>query len=355
MQPKRLLWMDYIKIFGTFLIVMQHSISGSFTSLPVEGIEWKIISFIFMISRMGVPIFIMCSGAGMLSRERSIKDIWRKNIFSLVIVYVSWMLIYGIKEAVTIALTDDYSIRVIINAVLKCILFGKYHTWFIIMLIGMYMITPLLYAIIQKEENLKYFVVLSVLFTTLLPMVSYFECMDRLYAVIENFNMHLVVGYSMYFVIGFYITRYRNKILDKYVELILLLTVIVTYAFSCFLSVKAGSAIQEPYQLFSPLALVISVSLFLLFQKHFNQEENDSKAGNKIAGLERYGIVIYLVHVLFIEAWAKGSGLIYIFCGILIWLLSLVIGIVIDRIPILNNFLIINRRDSKTADGKKGK
>lgn len=350
MQPKRLLWMDYIKIFGTFLIVMQHSISSSFTSLPVEEIEWKIISFIFMISRMGVPIFIMCSGAGMLSRERSIKEIWCKNIFSLVVVYVSWMLIYGIKEAVAIALTNAYSIRVIINAILKCILFGKYHTWFIIMLIGMYMITPLLYAIIQKEENLKYFIILSVLFTTLFPMLSYFECMDRLYEVIENFNMHLVVGYSMYFVIGFYITKYKNKILDKYVELVFLLTVIMTYVLSCFLSEQAGSAIQEPYQLFSPFALIISVSLFLIFQKCFKQKENCSKIRNKIAGLERYGIVVYLVHVIFIEAWAKDSGLIYILYGILIWFLSLMIGIVIDRIPVLNNFLIINRRNRKTTN-----
>lgn len=37
MQTKRLLWMDKIKVFAAFLIVMQHSIAGSFTSLPVGG------------------------------------------------------------------------------------------------------------------------------------------------------------------------------------------------------------------------------------------------------------------------------------------------------------------------------
>ena len=284
----------------------------------------------------------MCSGAGMLTKERSIKDIWHKNILGLLTVYVSWMLIYGIKEAVGMAVTHSYSIRIMLNAVIKCVIFGKYHTWFIVMLAGMYMVTPLLFTMIQMEENLKYFLILSVVFTTILPMMSYFESMDRLYTVVENFNMHLVVGYSMYYVMGIYIVKYWNKKRDKYVELVFLSAVVPAYLLSNYLSVKQGSAIQEPYQLFSPLALVISVSIFLLFQKYFNQESK-SEVGRKIAGLERYGIVIYLVHVIFVEIWAKGSGLIYILYGFLIWLLSLIIGIVIGKIPVLNNFLLIRR------------
>lgn len=81
----------------------------------------------------------------------------------------------------------------------------------------------------------------------------------------------------------------------------------------------------------------------MLFQKYSGQWEEKSKIGVKIASLERYGIVIYLVHVMFVEAWAKGSGLIYILCGIVIWFLSLLIGIVIEKIPVLNRFLLINR------------
>lgn len=292
-----------------------------------------------MISRLGVPIFVMCSGAGMLARERPIKDIWRKNIFPLVITYISWMLVYGLKDALEMAVTNTYHIHVIINAVVKPVLFGEYHTWFIMMLLGIYMITPLLYEMIKKEDLLKYFIFLSILFSTVLPIFSYFEWLSRLYAVIENFNMHLVVGYTMYYVIGFYITRYRNEKLDKCAELLFLFSVLGAYGLSCFYSVKTGSATQEPYQLFSPFAFIMSVSLFVLFQKYSGQWEEKSKIGIKIAGLERYGIVIYLVHVMFIEAWAKGSGLIYILCGIIIWFLSLLIGIVIEKIPVLNRFL----------------
>lgn len=99
---KNFLWIDIIKVFSTFLIVMQHSISASYTTFPVESPEWKIMNLIFMFSRMGVPIFFMCSGAGMLGRERSIKEVWCRNIFSLLKVYVGWMAVFGIKDVILI-------------------------------------------------------------------------------------------------------------------------------------------------------------------------------------------------------------------------------------------------------------
>lgn len=344
---RNLLWMDVIKVFSTFLIVMQHSISYSFTTLPVSGYEWKILNFIFMISRMGVPIFIMCSGAGMLSRERTIKEIWCKNISGLLKVYVGWMAVLGVWDVIQIGIRgENADLRVMVNAFIKCILFGKYHTWFIFTLLGLYVITPLIYRVVQQKEYLFYYLLLSIVFTIILPLFSGVEQLDRLMAVADSINMHFVVGYSLYFAAGYFICRCMDHRWEKYAEIAFVLSVVTAYVPSVFMSLKAGSANQEAYGLFSPSGFIMSVSLMVLFKKYIG-EERASGFVNGIAALQKYGIAIYLFHTVFVEIWAKGSGMRYVLTAALIWVLCLGISVMVYRIPLLNRVLFICRKEER--------
>lgn len=339
---KRLLWMDIIKVFSTFLVVLQHCISNSYTTFPVNSREWMIINFVFMISRMGVPVFIMCSGAGILAEEHSVKEIWHRNILSLLKVYIGWMAVFGIMDVCRIWLQgENANLRVMVNAFLKCILFGKYHTWFVFTLMGLYVITPFLYMIVQKKEYIFYFLALSVVFTVILPMFSGVEWLNRLLAVTDSINMHFVVGYSLYFVAGYFISMYMNRRWEKCAETAFIITAVIAYTWSISASLKTGTANQEAYGLFSPCGFVISTTLTILFKKYCG-EESKSKILNKIAALQKYGIAVYLVHVIFVEIWAKVSGMHTLILAVLIWTLSLGISMIAYRMPILNRVLFIH-------------
>ena len=344
---KKVLWMDVIKVFATLLIVIQHSISSSYTTLQIDSYEWRIINFIFMISRMGVPIFIMCSGAGMLAREHSVKEIWQKNILLLMKVYIGWMAVLGIRDVVQIWIQgENANLRVMINAFIKCILFGKYHTWFIFTLLGLYAITPLLHSIAQNKEYLCYFLVLSIIFTVILPMFAGVDWLKRLLEVTDSINMHFVVGYSLYFLTGYFIHTYINRSWERFAEAIFIISVTIAFVLSISMSVKTGGANQEAYGLFTPCGFLMSTSLMLLFKKHIS-DEKDFVTVNKIAALQKYGIAIYLMHIIFVEMWAKGSGLSSLIIAVLIWALSLSISMAVYRIPILNSILFIRRNEEK--------
>lgn len=343
---RKLLWIDVIKVFSSFLIVIQHSISSSYTTLSVNSYEWKFLNFVFMISRMGVPVFIMCSGAGMLARERSVKEIWQKNILLLLKAYIGWMAVFGIRDVVQIWIQgENANLRVIVNAFMKCILFGKYHTWFIFTLLGLYAISPFLYMIVQKKEHLCYFLILSVTFTIILPMLSGVEQLDRFLAVTDNINMHFVVGYSVYFVIGYFFSTNQDPKWEKYAGAVFIISVAAAFVLSISMSVKTGGANQEAYGLFSPCGFLMSTSLMLLFKKYVSDEKN-SVVLNKIAALQKYGIAIYLMHVIFVEIWAKGSGIYTLIVAGLIWILCLGISIAVYRIPILNQVLFIRKNEN---------
>lgn len=337
-MQKRYLWLDVLKVFLTFMIVMQHTISYSWTTLSIESMEWKIVNIFFLLSRSAVPLFVMCSGIGMLQKERSILSIWRKNIFLLLRAYVCWMLIYGIREVAISICEGNTNTRVLVNMVLKSILFGQYHTWFIIMLLGLYIITPFLFLIVQKKEYLQYFLVLSVIFTTIIPVIQRFEQLSRLYDVVKNINMNFVVGYTMYFVLGYYIVHYvKVKSMKCTAVLFCILFAAACYV-SVLLSFAFGQANQEIFIEFSLITAILCCLIMLLFRQMLDEKENN-RLITKIADLSQYGIVIYIVHPLILWTIPKQVGVISILYAILIWGAALVISIVINKIPFINKIL----------------
>lgn len=115
------------------------------------------------------------------------------------------MLVFGVRDGISL-IQGGYGIRTVLNALIKDIVFGEYHTWFIMTLIGLYLITPLLYEIVRNEKLMQYFLLLSILFTVILPFIGKLDNSGRLHTALETFNMRFVVGYVMYYVLGYYLS-----------------------------------------------------------------------------------------------------------------------------------------------------
>lgn len=246
---------------------------------------------------------------------------------------------------------ENANLRVLVNAFLKCILFGEYHTWFIFTLLGLYAVTPFLYLIVQKKEHLIYFIILSVIFTIILPIISsvLLGHDTRLISVLDSVNMHFVVGYSLYFITGYFISAYMDHRFEKYAELVFILSAVVAFTLSVFMSKNVGQANQEAYDLFSPCGFLMNTSLMILFRKYIG-DENKSVFLHKIAALQKYGIAVYLMHVIFVESWTKSANIIHLATAILIWILCLGISMIIYRIPIINRILFIRRIEKNIPD-----
>ncbi len=326
---KRIVWIDVIKILAAFLIVMQHSLAIEWTErMAMNDIQWKIINFVFVASRMGVPLFFMCSGVTMFRRKHSIKEIFSKSLPHILVPYAFWMLIYGIIDA-----ADASSFRVAVNAVIKPIIFGRYHTWFIATLIGLYIITPLIQEFIYDRKLLGYFLTLSVLFTVLLPYANRIGD-DRIVTTLNDFNMHFVVGYVIYFLIGYYIS---NLDLGRISTILCGIVFIVAYIVCqvlCVNNVAAlGQDIQNYFSAFSIIGIVLSVSFFIIIMSIINKEYTE---GTKkvILGWAKLGIGIYLVHPLLLPLIANIHGSYRFAGGLAVYIIALTINHIISVTPL---------------------
>lgn len=341
-STQRLLWIDVLKILSAFFIVLHHSIASEWIRAldNAKTPTWYLLNFLFEISEIGLPIFFLCSGAVMLNKERSLRRIYQHSLVSVIKVYFFWMLIYGAKECLSLIANNHASARTLVNAMIKNVLFGQYHTWFIPTLLGLYIITPILYLIVQNRDMGRYFILLSVLFTILIPLVEEMDSSGRLANAFADVNMHFCVGYSLYFVLGYYIATTKQT--SKTDLLVFLVSTCAAFLISnhrAFLG--AGGDTQSVYTEFSLLGFLMCTSLFFFFKRTGDRWSAMSDTARRlVAALSRYGIAVYLMHPLFLPLIQNLDGMLRILGAVLVWVVVVVVvARIIDFFPIRSCFL----------------
>ena len=142
LRGERVAYLDLLRVVSICFVVMIHTVYQSFNSLPVEGWEWQTLNVYDSLSRWAVPIFVMISGALFLDRQKPLREILKKNVLRLVTAYLFWLAVYSVINQIYY---HDF------DSTLTHIIKGHYHMWFILMIIGLYLVTPLLRKIVEDD------------------------------------------------------------------------------------------------------------------------------------------------------------------------------------------------------------
>jgi surface polysaccharide O-acyltransferase-like enzyme len=263
---------DLIRVVAIFTVILLHVnifIDHSINELGV--LHWWIAVDIYQfISRFGVPFFIMLSGALLLAPSKKNEDIgffFKKRFTRIGIPFIFWSAIFFIWAfyVENQPFTQDF----IINGILK----GPYPTfWYLYMLFGLYLITPLLRIMLAHftDKLYKYFICLWFTGIAIVPMIE-FVSGRAFYLTGVVFLIPLCVGY---FVIGTYLTKIqiRRWILASLTILSFTLTTIATY-----LLAGSNSSGSDTAFFFhgnsSPTMIIATFSLFMLLNSYAKPKE----------------------------------------------------------------------------------
>ncbi len=78
---KRIVYIDYLRVVAILGVIMLHVSAQNWYNIDVSSFAWQTFNFFDAISRYGVSIFVMISGALFLGKDISIKTICKKYIF----------------------------------------------------------------------------------------------------------------------------------------------------------------------------------------------------------------------------------------------------------------------------------
>ena len=241
-EKNREIYFDILKIVACFFVIILHVAARCWYNTDIYSFEWNVLNFYDGISRWTVPVFVMVSGAIFLNKDDSVKKIYIKNISKLVVVFFVWSYIYLYING-----KQD-----LIYNVFK-LLIGNFHMWFIYMIIGLYIMTPIFKCIVKDKFLTKYFLILCFIFSFAIPQIitiaSFFE--ESLGAVlqliIDNFHFTFVSEFAFYYIIGYCLNKVDIK---KKTRNLIYFMGICGFILTFLLSTISSRYINEPSELF---------------------------------------------------------------------------------------------------------
>ena len=210
--PKREFALDLLRVMACFLVVWQHVTECYYInpdlSVPMHD-EMPLIGWMNSMTPIEVPLFVMISGYFLLPLKMNVSDFFKRRFTRILIPFVVWCVVYAGYYMVS---RGDSWMDFARNILHIPVNFGVEigHMWFIYMLLGLYMLVPVLSPwLVQcsKRQLQGYLGVWA--FTTFLPYIHLWfpevlgECFWN-----PTPMLHYFTGFAGYFVLGYYIKRY---------------------------------------------------------------------------------------------------------------------------------------------------
>jgi len=349
LKEERVLYADILKIFATFSVILLHIAASKWNLVNVESFEWKVFNFYDSLVRFGVPIFVMLSGMFFLNpnKDITIKKIYKKYILRIITAFLFWSTFYSlyINLKQTTIINEDILMKIFLD-----IVEGRYHLWFLFMIVGLYIITPLLRKIVINDKStIEYFLLIWLIFTVLFAFIIKISNFVILGNFIDKIGVHFVIGYVGYFVSGYYFETYPiNKKTRNVIYIFGILGIMSTFILTNIISLKIGEANSTFYGYFSPNVASTSVAVFIFF-KYEVSKIKFKKFGLKIIHkLTSCTFGIYLIHDFFIMVLNENGINTMIFNPIisvpiivlLVFVLSFIVSYIISKITILNKYIM---------------
>ncbi len=168
--PHRNTSLDAIRALAAFCVVTNHTVESVYqlnaNNVNMMSERAKIFCFTgFTFGRIGVPLFLFLSGYLLLTRSYDKPKITRfyyHNLMPLVIVWEIWIFIYSIFSHMFFSVPFDFA------CYFRRALFlehgGLPHTWYMPMIIGMYIFIPYVALTLQKIHGKVLWFMMSVIY-----------------------------------------------------------------------------------------------------------------------------------------------------------------------------------------------
>ena len=268
----------------------------------LEIVRWWTVDFYQSLGRVGVPLFVMLTGALLLqpSKNESISGFFKKRWARIGLPFIFWGAAYFAYDFLVL----HQSITT--NAIVQGILTGPYyHFWYLYMLIGLYLLTPILRILVANADNrvMKYFAILWFLGAAIIPFAGLLTTYHL------DSNVLTITGMVGYFILGAVLlnVKIRRSIVVVIMSIGIVLTVIGTYALAATIGGGTMFFFQE---YLSPTMILASVMLFLLLTTlkpaGKNSEVSPSIDNKLLRVISQNTLPLFLFHVMVLESLQAG-------------------------------------------------
>jgi len=337
-------WISNLRLIALYAVIILHCSSPllmQYGKVPMS--EWWSADLLNALTRFGVPVFVMITGALLLPKEYEIGSFLKKRLGRVVVPFLFWSLVYVWYSWYNEEITFGGDAWANISQVLHLLKTGSsYHLWYVYMLIGLYFFIPVIGKFVRNasEKEIVYFLVIwiGVMLITQ-PYLSRFN---------PSVDMHYFAGFAGYLVLGYYLANkdFNIKYLRLWMCLLFLFSVALIAIGSRFLisyPKYPGTMLYEPV---NPAVLLLAVSAFMLAKLTVAKMPPVVINVRDFAGKYNYGVylahalILYFLDDLFGVSYKLGLPILSIpLTALICFVISLILEWIVNKIPFVGKWI----------------
>jgi surface polysaccharide O-acyltransferase-like enzyme len=311
-----------VALIRTIAILMVILVHASFFPYKIPGeinsaviINWFTADVYGAIGYLGVPLFVMLSGALLLNPakvDEPMGEFFKKRFHRIGLPLIFWTVIYFVWSFTV------YDKPVTLSSIGQGLISGSYPIlWFLYLLVGLYAVTPILRILVKHIDRNKFTLLIAIWFvgTISVPIIRTFTSLS-----FDPF-MFVITDWVGFFLLGIYLVNTKIHSAVAYVGLAFGLLVAIFGEW--FLTASMGEQATGYFHGYLSFNMIIaSAALFIiLISIPKSRIENGNATVNRlIRWIEQNTLPLYLVHVIVLE--------------------TLHLGLLGFRFPYTNNLLI---------------
>lgn len=332
-------WVENLRVIATITVIALHVAGPGAVSIgTVSMLDWNIANFFDGFARFCVPVFVMITGTFILNKDYDLKDFFKNKLSKIIIPFLIFSFIYIIDSYGINTLIQKHDLKEFGRFALEKLIYGSsFHLWYIYMLIGLYIASPIIRVYVKNasKKNLEYFLVAWLIF---MAIHGY-----NLNNYLPNFQISLLGGFTGYLILGYYLSKYPLNS-AKLGWLLFIGGGLLTIGGTYYYSVKQNQFDEMFYNYNTLNVIMQSVGLYTIL---FNTTIKN-KVLSKIRDIiSKNSFNIYLIHILVLAkiaplnfTWSYINPFVGIITTTLLCLLiSTITSIILKQIPIVNRYL----------------
>lgn len=323
-------WVDALRVIACLFLVMQHCSDPFYMTFNLEDGAFYAGSAMASLSRPCVPLFVMITGVLLLPKRDSLGAFYKKRIgrialpllfWSIALPWIDFAWIGNLWDSTSPAIDKTaYTLEATLQKCYTFLFNFNYSTtplWYLYMLIGLYLIMPLLSGWLRSASKRELQIVIAV--WILFSLVPYIRLAAPFMGYEGNYgNMGLwgecdwsnngtayyVTGFAGYLLLGYYLRTYPLQWSMKRILLVFVPLFIVGFAISFGGYVLLSNYFPAQYAYLEIVwwtcginVFLQTISLFVIVQKWFS-EHSLSPLIKRLAVLS-FGI--YLCHFAMVQ------------------------------------------------------
>ena len=167
MQVERVIWLDWMRVAACLMVIVVHATEpfylGGDGSLILTRTDAFWASFFDSFVRACVPLFVIASSYLQFPLHYSSEEFFRRRAVRILVPFVLWTVVYALVWGSPVQNFKDLLLN--FN-------YAAGHLWFVYMLVGVYLLMPLLSPWAERVGRTELRIYLGLwLFTTVIPLL----------------------------------------------------------------------------------------------------------------------------------------------------------------------------------------